>query len=201
MAVPQLPSFANIAETRLWIDAPAPEARRPANLRAPYAARFSELWRAQVLFAAMSRNDAHRLKAFFSGLDGRVQTFQLPLPAGYLTREVEFTGQLNATPASGRGTINVARTGGATTLAAGTLLAIGNINADDFQLVEVLADAEVSAGSFTLEIAPRIARVFPIGTVVQAATFGKFALAKDVLDGWAATAGSGTLAVDLIEAP
>jgi hypothetical protein len=113
-------------------------------------------------------------------MDGRVQGFTLPV--GKFSRPTFFFATLISAPATGADRIRLNLSPAFGTLKRGTLLNLGNVGTDNFQLVEVVKDVTASMDT-TVRIAPRIRRKFAGGSVVivGANATGQFKLTSDQL--------------------
>lgn len=201
MAVDPLPSYAKIVEARLAIDAPDYGAQSPLSGFAQYGQRVAEMWRGQLLFAAMSRPNALAFAAFLAGLDGRVAPFLLPAKDGYLSRSLAspVSGTLSGAAVRGADTVLIATANTGITVKRGTLLGIGDPQSAQYQLCEALEQV-TSAATFTVRVAPRIRYAFAGGTaVVFGAVSFKLLLASDELTGLESTITHGNASIDVVE--
>lgn len=179
MTLPSLPSYLKVTDARLRITNPADEHRSEINRRNPSPAAFRELWTLEAAFAPVAASYADALQAWIEALDGRVNAFKMPLTQGVYGATCSGTVALSGTTTRGAGTLLVTVTG---TIPAGTLLAVGDIETNTFQVFEVLEEA--TSATTRLEVAPRVRHAFTSGAAVEiAAPHGKFTLMSDATGG------------------
>lgn len=181
MAVVALPSYAHVRELRLAIRAPTDEIRRPLTLRARYSTPFREMWMGTVLFAAATIRNTRAIAAWVEALDGRMSPFRLPFPAGVFSQACPIVATLASSPEFGADELllDCATPG---MLRAGTLLTLGDIESDEFQLFEILQDT-TAGNDVAVPIAPRVRREFTINSAVAlGAVTGKFKCQDDKVD-------------------
>jgi hypothetical protein len=186
---------------------------RPLTKQAPYSARYSELWVGQALFASTSRANTNAFAAWLESLDGQISPFKLPLQAGKFSQPSSPIA-LAEVPALGSDELSIAAAYDGIMIEPGTLLTIGDIETDTFQLFEVVAGGEKVDPFFTdgtdfdddtsfarlLKVAPRVGCVFSLSDPVVIGTVnGKFKLSADELK-IASQLTYGTVTVDLVEA-
>lgn len=199
MALLTLPSIAKITEIRPRIAVPLSDPTLALNRRKPIGPAYREMWTADVALAAVSRSNHLALIAALERLDGRVQGFTLPI--GKFSRSANFTASLVAAPATGADRIRLNLSPASGALMRGTLLTLGDINADDFQLLEVVKSVTASSDT-TVRIAPRIRRKFTTGSavVIGAAVVGRFKLSNDQISE-SLSVSSGLVSFSVNEAP
>lgn len=178
-----LVSAAKIAEWRLRIDIMDDSPTSPMTLKAPYAAGLTEIWRGEFALAAMTRRNAQAVAAFLESLDGKVTPFKLTLAQPVMSQPGSWTASLIDNPRLGADMLNLAISPAGSTLKAGTLLTIGDIDSDPFQLFEVLTDVTTAAAT-EVTIAPRVRRSFSgnYDAVDVGEVQGRFVLADDFPD-------------------
>lgn len=199
MSLLALSSLAKIIEIRLRIDAPNKGPALALNRRKPIGPAYHEMWTAEIALAAVSPENWPALVAAFERLDGRVQGFTLPI--GKFSRKAAYTGAVVAAPATGADRIRLNLSPASGSLLRGTLISIGDVNADNFQLVEVVKTVTASSDT-TVRIAPRIRRKFTTGSAVAIGgnAIGRFKLAEDQISE-SLSVSSGGLTFKANEAP
>lgn len=198
MATATLPAYAKIRELRLAVEVQSDNAFRVLNRKNPVGPRLTEMWRGEVLFAAMSRANVHAFHAWLAALDGRVLPFALPFANGFSSKAATQSGSLVSTVALGARTITVSGLGSAPVV--GTMGKMGDIDTGAYHLFEVVA-ATPSGGNYVLEIAPRMRKALASGATVNlGAVSGKFRLDNDSLDGWRSGPSHGEVTISIIEA-
>lgn len=158
------PTGAQIVELRYGIDTPSDGGRSGLTRRASFGPMAAELWSGEVLLASISVAAAEVLAAALHDVDGKVSAFALPLAAGFASHAVALAGTLAAatTRQADRVTLNLSA---GPTVEAGTLMAIGALTDDKYQVVEVLQDFTPGA-AVTVFVSPRIRTVIAGGTAV-----------------------------------
>ena len=201
MALETLPSYANISELQLRIVSPDDAGRLVANLKIPAASKYRELWAGQVAFAAMSVATLNKFLGWLDQFDGRLTAFGITLANGVASIAPTHTATLASTTTAGQASLALTCSPTSGTIKAGTLLTIGTNTADAYQVVEVLADATVTAGAATVEVSPRIRWIFSAGaTVTLGATNLRVRLASDDIPGHKFNPSHGVITLDVIEA-
>lgn len=191
-----MPAAAKVREWRLAIGMTDDKSASPLTLREKHSAALREMWSGQLLLAAAGVETIDAIGAWVDSLDGRVNPFRVSLPAGVTGQAAAFAAALAAVPALGSDRIKLTPSPTSGTILAGTLLTVGTITSDPFQLFEVVEDATVGA-TVTLRVAPRVRRVFDIGaTVAMGSVEARLRLSSDMQDGQRdPITGSFTLAV------
>ena len=198
MPLTSLPASFKIVELRLSISAAGDNPRRQLNKSRNPMLPFAEMWRGQIVFATVGRNDALAQHAALEAFDGKVTAFGVTLKQGFATHANSFSGTLAAAAVAGADTISLT-SGTLTDLQAGTLLQIGAADAANYQLIEVLEPVSVK-DAVTVYIAPRIRYAINSGTAVTGGDVtAALKLAKDEL-GATFDIDNGMLAVDVVEA-
>lgn len=166
------PAGLKIQEARLRIVAPAYGHESAANRKGFYGPSLHEMWAGEIVAAPLSRNsEALRLaESFVAKLRGRLQPFNVPCAAGFMTYSGgTATGTVTTTGVRGSPTIAVSLTAGRRLLP-GTLLMIGSDSAaSTFQTVELLEAVNTTGSAQTITVAPRIRHPFAVGQVVTTA--------------------------------
>jgi len=197
MPLTSLSATFKIVELRLSIGMAGDNPRRPMNKSRNPMTPYAEVWRGQIVFAAVNQADAFAQQAELEAFDGRVTAFGVTLKQGFATHSNSFSGTLASAAVAGADAISVTAT--ATALLAGTLLQIGTPGDANYQLVEVLEDVTVGAAT-TVRIAPRIRYAIASSTAVTGGNVtAALKLVKDELDHRFAIH-SGSFTVDVIEA-
>lgn len=200
MALLSLPSIAKITELRLRIAVPISDPTLTLNRRKPIGPAYREMWMADVALAAVSPQNMPALIAAFERMDGRVAGFKIPLGAGKFSRAAAYTASLVAAPATGADRIRLNLSPASGALLRGTLITLGDIEASDFQLVEVVKTVTASSDT-TVRIAPRIRRKFTTGSAVALGNVtGRFKLSTDQLSD-SVSVSSGSFSFSAMEAP
>ncbi len=201
MTVQTVPSAAKIRHARLRISAPDSGVRSVMNRRAAYGHQLRAMWNGAIEFAALSRQESAELHAFFERLDGQVDSFGVPIPLGVLSQgNTSPSGTLNTAVVAGSDTADLTGFPTNTVLLRGTLLALGDIDDSNYQVVEVVVDADLDS-SGTTTVAPRIRRAIDSGTAVKAGGITmKLNLTGDRLDSIQDAITYGSLAIDVMEA-
>lgn len=199
MALLSLSTLAKITEIRLRIDVPNSAPTLVLNRRKPIGPAYREIWLAEVALAAVSTQNWPALVASFERMDGRVQGFVLPV--GKFSRQAAYTASIVSAPATGADRIRLNLVPASGVLLRGTFITLGDINSDDFQLVEVVKSVAATSDT-TVRIAPRIRRKFTTGSavVVGSKTVGRFKLLDDQLSESLSVA-SGAMTFSAHEAP
>lgn len=199
MATASLPSGSNIRELRLAIEVAADDVTRPLNRKRPFAAPYRELWTGQILFRPMTRAELDALLAALEALEGRSLPFKVELKAGKFSRVSTPTTCTVVSAVRGSSTIGLNLGSSGATVKRGTLITVGNIDAGDFQLFEVVEDVTASP-SATVRVAPRVRHAFSAGTAgTVGAVFAKLKLAESKADAQADLS-SGIVAISVVEA-
>lgn len=184
MAAALLPAWANIKELRLSVGNPADDVTRALNRKRPFATPLREMWAGQILFRPMTRDEFDVLLASLEALDGRALPFKIELKAGKFSASPPITtcsvpAATPTVPGSSTMVLNFDAT--PRLLKRGTLISIGDIDADLYQVFEVIKDATVSLGS-TVSVSPRVRHAFPAATGGAVGTvFAKLKLAESKL--------------------
>lgn len=199
MALLSLSTLAKITEIRLRIDVPNSAPTLALNRRKPIGPAYREIWLAEVALAAVSTQNWPALVASFERMDGRVQGFVLPV--GKFSRQAAYTASIVSAPATGADRIRLNLVPASGVLLRGTFITLGDINSDNFQLVEVVKSVAATSDT-TVRIAPRIRRKFTTGSavVVGTKTVGRFKLLDDQLSE-SLSVSSGAMTFSAHEAP
>lgn len=199
MATAVLPGGSNIRDLRLAIEIAADDVTRALNRKRPFASPYRELWRGQILFRPMTRAEQDALLAALEALEGRSLPFKIELKAGKFSRASTPTTCTVVSAVRGASTIGLNLGSSGSTVKRGTLITVGNIDAGDFQLFEVVEDVTAST-SATVRVAPRARHAFSGGTAgAVGAVFAKLKLAESKADAQADLS-SGVVAIDVVEA-
>lgn len=175
----QWPSNARPAEIRMMIaNDPAEAARSRLDYRAKYGPALRETWRLEMAVAPMLEADTLALEYLIEQAGGRVTPFRVPMLANVHTLAATASVALAADTTRGADTIELDIA--TADVSAGTLISLGDITTNTFQLFEVLEDAEIGTG-VAVKIAPRVRYEFEAGADIEigAACEGKFRLASD----------------------
>lgn len=199
MPVATLPAAAKIRELRLRISNMSDDVMRPMGRQQPFAAAFREIWGGEILFAGMTEQNAHAVSAFLESLDGKVSPFKFTMTAGLFSRTATHTAVLAAVPALGADALSLTCSPNSGMLRAGTLISVGDIDTDAYQVFEVLADVAVSNPTLVY-VAPRVRCDFLIdATVALGGVYAKVRLAEDPVEAAIALT-HGVCAVKVVEA-
>jgi hypothetical protein len=190
------PSFVKIVELQLSVRSVFGADRRPLLKTRGEGASLTEMWAGQVAFQTMTSADARAFAAWHETLDGRVNSFALPLAQGFATHVNSFAGVVASVVA---GADVVRLNGSAVALRPGTLLAFGVPGDVNYQVCEVLEAASPYINTEVF-VSPRPRTDIAPGTAVTGGTVtGAFALATDApASSWGLQRGSAT--IDIVEA-
>lgn len=196
MALPVLPSYLKVTDARLRVVNATDTHQSEINRRNPAPAALREVWFLESAFAPLNKAQAGALSAWIEALDGRVNAFKLPLTQGVYGATCSGTVALSATATRGAGVLPVTVTG---TIPAGTLIGVGDIETDTYQLFEV-SEAATSATT-SLAVAPRVRHAFTSGAAVSISTaYGKFNLSEDGAGGVAVLLDRTGISLSAVEA-
>jgi hypothetical protein len=164
MAVITWPSAVKISEMQLGVLSPSRGGFGVVNKYPHFAATLTEIWGGQIALAAVAQADKRALELFVARLQGRLNTFNLPIPSGHWGG-AGGSGEIQA-PGIGA---NQIRTSSAVN--AGDVIAI--TSGGNSQVVECL-----NAGTAPF-VAPRIRYSFPTGATYATASTIPLRLASD----------------------
>lgn len=194
MALLELPATVKIIEARLAIQNAIPDAFRSAvNRAAPFPPAFRELWTCKLALAPMLPADAEALAAFCERLDGRVTAFKMPMTNGIFGNSAADITTIAADLARGESLVTI--TGAVP--APGALFTLGDIEADAFQMFEVVAGVT----STTFRVAPRARYAFTTAAaLVKTSPPMRWRLASDVEGRPSVNVSRGVTTLNLVEA-
>jgi hypothetical protein len=165
MAVITWPSGVKISEMQLGVLPPSRGGFGIVNRYPRFSATLTEVWGGQIALAAVAQDDKRALELFVARLQGRLNTFNMPLPSGHWGGS-NAGGTLLAATSRGGNRLNLsaaAQAGDVITITSG-----GNT-----QTVECLESG------FRPEVAPRLRFAFPPGATYAAASTLPLRLSSD----------------------
>lgn len=196
-----LPSFAKIQEARLRIIAPDDAQRSTMTLRLGAAAALREIWAGEIVFAPMTRANLAALLAFFEQLDGRYSPFSIPLASGFLTQPNSFSAATLGPAAAGDTGALLSASPVSSTIPAGTLVSVGDIDTDAYQVFEIVTAANVSnLGIVSTTVAPRVRRPIADATPVSFAPVLRVRLREDLPGDPSFNVSHGIMSIQVVEA-
>lgn len=157
-----------------------------------YGAPLAELWAGQVAIAPVSRTGGPVLAAFLAQLEGRLNTFGLPLLNGHFNTTPAVTGTVTETAVRGSEKLKLSAA-----VTPGTLLAIGAIGSAGYQVYEAFG----TSGAYTL-VTPRLRYAVANATAFSSDNVAmKLRLLKDDGGRPRITASHGICTIDVMEVP
>ena len=200
MAIAAFPSFAHIAELRMTVEYGSYGKRGELSRAARYGAQRRELWRGEMLIASVTPVNAAAFTAFLHGLEGATRPFKIELKQGFAASTYVAPGAITVSAAVPGSDVLALSAVGSSTLPCGALLAIGDIETTQYQVVEV-AETVTASGTFSVRVSPRIRYAFTAGTVVTTQNvFGKFRVADETPNTFSRVITSGGGVVKFLEA-
>jgi hypothetical protein len=191
MTIPLLP--ARITELQLAIQIETHEALRPVSRRRQPASPVAEMWAGQIACAVTNAADHRAIVAFLERIDGQVGAFGVTLRTGFASRGADRVSAVAVATTRASPLLEIDAVTGAVDV--GTLVSIGDIDTDRYQVVEVVG---LDAGR--LVVAPRLRYVFPVATPVRLGTVtAKLRLTSDRVD-QSARLDRGNVTLDVVEA-
>jgi hypothetical protein len=200
MPVQTWPTQAKIVRADLRLNVPNLSNTSPLNGRQMRGARLAEMWMGEIVLAPRLRADLDALAAWVETLRGRSGTFEMPLAGGFLSKPGIGSGVVVTAVAAAR-SVTVGFTSTGVTLEAGTLIQIGETDAANMQIVEVVADVTTSA-STVVSIVPALRKSYSAGTAVKSSDVtGRFRLLDDSSGATRFGIGYGTATLSIVEVP
>ena len=161
------PSAVKIVDMHIGVASPSRGQFGAINKYARFSATLTEVWSGQVALAAVSEDNKRALELFLARLQGRLNTFNLPIPAAHWAG-ANTGGSLLTETVVGANSIDLSGGGGAR---AGDIITV--TSGSDVQTLECLNT------SVRPRVAPRLRFAFPVGATFAAAASIPVRLAAD----------------------